>query len=153
MEMRPGARSKQRDVPSADVFYGESGQPVAWIARDRCFYLFDGTPAAWIARSGDVHTFDGRYLGWLQEGVLWGRDGRCALFSSQSLGAPRKPAFLPEPARAKPHSRRERGATEVPPKRPRRRRLWADVTDEGFFCPPSPTDVVSRPPRRSPLMR
>jgi hypothetical protein len=139
------------EVPP-DVFYGETGRPVAWVARNRCFYLFDGTPVAWIARTGDVHAFDGKYLGWLQDGALWDRDGRCALFSSQSRGAPRKPRFLPEPARIEPRRTPNRRAPEVPPHRPRRRRLWADVTDEGFFCPPSPDDVVMKRPRRSVLM-
>jgi len=78
------------------VFYGETGRPVAWIGADRCFYLFDGTPAAWLARSGDVHSFDGRYLGWLQEGALWDPAGRCALFSPEANGSPRKPLVLPD---------------------------------------------------------
>ena len=119
---------------SADVFYGEEGQPVAWISPDRCFFLFNGKPAAWLARSGDVHAFDGRYLGWFQDGVLWDRTGRCALFSSQANGgAPRKPMIQPEPIRTQPRPTPDRRAPELPPDRPRRRGVWADVADEGFF--------------------
>jgi hypothetical protein len=154
MVVLPKGRSKGREVLSADVLYGEDGKPVAWIARDRCLYLFDGTPAAWIARSGDVHAFDGRYLGWLQDGALWDREGRCALFSSQSGSSPPKPTLRPEPARTEPRRTPDRQAPEVPPNRPRRCRQWADVTDEGFFCPPSPDDLVrKRRSHRSPPMR
>src|SRR5262249_10101430 len=137
----------------AEVFYGEAGQPVAWIAPDRCFYLFNGAPAGWLARSGDVHAFDGRYLGWLQEGAIWDRAGRCALFSSQANGAPRKPLVLPAPVRTQPGLTPTRHTPERPPSRPRRCGLWADVADEGFFCPPSPDDVVSKRLRCSPLIR
>jgi hypothetical protein len=138
---------------SAYVFYAETGRPVAWIGPDRCFYLFNGTPAAWIARSGDVHAFDGRYLGWLQEGALWDRAGRCALFSSLANGAPLKPIALPAPARSQLRQIPTRQAPERPPNRPRRCRVWADVADEGFFCPPSSNDIVRKQPRRSLLVR
>src|SRR5215467_7603203 len=135
------------------VFYGETGQPVACFGPDRCFYLFDGTPVAWLARSGDVHAFDGRYLGWLQEGALWDPAGRCALFSSEANGSPRKPSVLPAPARTERRRIPNRQAPERPPGRPRRSGLWADVTDEGFFCPLVSSDVVRKQLRRSPLMR
>src|SRR5262245_10115423 len=135
MDVPSTVRSRRRGGYPAEVFYGELGQPVAWIAADRCLYLFNGTPAAWLARSGNVHAFDGRYLGWLQDGVLWDRTGRCALFSSRATGAPRKPIVQREPARLQRRHAPERRAPEVPSTRPRRRGIWADVADEGFFSP------------------
>jgi hypothetical protein len=119
----------------ASVLYGEEGRPIAWVAADRSIYLFDGTPVAWISRTGDVHAWSGLYLGWFQDGALWDREGRCVLFSSSARGGPQKPVPQPEPARAVKRRRLERGTAEIPSTRPRRRSVWSDITDEGFFSP------------------
>jgi len=111
----------------------------------------DGTPVAWIARNGDVHGFDGDYLGWLQDGMLWDRQGRCALFSPQAQGGPSKPALRPEPPPSSFKEIPNRRSPEYPNSRPRRSSKWADVTDDGFFCPPArdytPMRIVRRFPR------
>jgi hypothetical protein len=141
----------RQDFPAAGNFYGGNGQPVAWMASDRSVYLFDGTPVAWMARNGDVHTFDGRYLGWFQDGALWDREGRCALFSLESRGGPQTPALQSEPPRSEPRHTPTRRAPELPQSRPRRRRQWADITDEGFFCPPSQSEIIRKRASRRPL--
>ena len=123
----------RHETLEAPVLYGEDGRPVAWVATDRTICLFDGTPVAWISRTGDVHAWDGLYVGWFQDGTLWDREGRCALFSGSSRGGPPKPVRLPEPARAVKRRTLERGSPEPPTTRPRRREEWSDVTDEGFF--------------------
>jgi hypothetical protein len=143
--------AEHRELPLARALFGASGQLVAWLSRNRIVYLTDGTPVAWIARNGDVHGFDGDYLGWLQDGMLWDRQGRCALFSPQAQGGPSKPALRPEPPPSSFKEIPNRRSPEYPNSRPRRSSKWADVTDDGFFCPPArdytPMRIVRRFPR------
>lgn len=64
--------------------WDKHGHAVAYVDEDKVsIYMRDGTPVAWLSDSG-VYTYGGKFLGWLYEGWIFGRDGKCVLFTERA---------------------------------------------------------------------
>jgi hypothetical protein len=109
------------------------GQAIAYIDDDRqSIFLRDGTPVAWLSENG-VYTYRGKLLGWLWEGWIFGRDGKCVLFTERSQpGAPKPFRQIPED-RADQGLCPSRDSRETPQKRRQRSDVWSSQSARLFF--------------------
>src|ERR1017187_6691934 len=73
--------------------WDKHGHAVAYVDGDQeSIYLQDGTPAGWLSGNG-IYTYGGKFLGWLYEGWIFGRDGKCVLFTERAQPGAVKPEF------------------------------------------------------------
>jgi len=109
------------------------GQAVAYIDDDKLsIYLRDGTPVAWLSENV-VYTYRGKLLGWMWEGWIFGRDGKCVLFTERSQpGAPKPFRQIPEDL-ADQCQRPSRDTRETPQKRRERSDVWSSKSARSFF--------------------
>src|ERR1041385_613114 len=100
------------------------GEAVAYIDHDKeSIFMRDGRPVAWLSENG-VYTYRGKLLGWLWEGWIFGRDGKCVLFTERAQpGAPKPFRQAPED-RGEQSLRPSRDSRETAPKRPGRTSVW-----------------------------
>ncbi|GGG50307.1 hypothetical protein GCM10011378_28060 [Hymenobacter glacieicola] len=118
--------------------YNTTGAPVAY-ADEACRGIYDGQGSlvAWF--EGEfLYTAAGRYLGWAEQGWVYDRHGRPALFAENAIGGPARPPISPRattlPARIswaalpRPLPRRQ-------PRPARRRRTaeWSPVSALTYF--------------------
>lgn len=110
------------------------GTAVAYIDDDReSIYLQDGTPVAWLSGS-TLYTFRGRLLGWFWQGWVFGRDGKCVLFTERAQpGAPRPFPRTPD-ARGDKGLQPSRAVHEPVRKRPGRLAVWSGADIRAFFA-------------------
>src|SRR5258708_30717761 len=101
------------------------GRAVAYIDDDKqSIFMRDGTPVAWLSENV-VYTYRGKLLGWMWEGWIFGRDGKCVLFTERSQpGAPKPFRQIPED-RADRSQRPSRHVRETPQKRRARSAVWS----------------------------
>ena len=109
------------------------GQAAAYIDADKqSIYLNDGTPVAWLSENA-LYTYRGKLLGWLWEGWIFGRDGKCVLFTERAQpGAPNPFRQAPED-RGEQSLRPSRDSRETAPKRPGRTSVWSSRDVRLFF--------------------
>ena|SRR2546425_673066 len=109
------------------------GHAVAYIDDDNeSIYMRDGTPVAWLSESS-IYTYRGKLLGWLWEGWIFGRDGKCVLFTERAQpGAPKPFRQVPED-RDDRVLRPSRDARETPLKRRERSSVWSPRGALSFF--------------------
>ena len=113
--------------------WDKHGHAVAYVDEDKMsIYMRDGTPVAWLSDSG-VYTFAGKFLGWLYEGWIFGRDGKCVLFTERAQPGPVKPFRLPAEDRADQLVRPPHGTREAAGRRPGRSFMWSSGDALAFF--------------------
>jgi len=117
------------------TFWDSHGNAVAYLDDDReSVYLEDGTPVAWI--SGQViYSYNGKLLGWIEEGWVFGPDGKCVLFTERAQPGAIRPFRHPPGARDDQQHRPSRRVPESPRKRPERLHVWSATTPRNFFQP------------------
>jgi hypothetical protein len=109
------------------------GQAVAYIDDDKqSVYLRDGTPVAWLSEHA-LYTYRGKLLGWLWEGWVFGRDGKCVLFTEHAQPGAPKPFRQPPEDRGERTPRPSRDARETAQKRPGRVSVWSSKSAVLFF--------------------
>jgi hypothetical protein len=113
--------------------WDKHGQAVAYVDDDKeSIYMRDGTPVAWLCESG-VYAYGGRFLGWLYEGWIFGRDGKCVLFTERAQPGPVKPFRQPALDRSDQGLRPSRGARDAASRRPGRSHMWSSKDLSSFF--------------------
>src|ERR1035438_7753299 len=81
--------------------WDKHGHAVAYVDGDKeSIYMQDGTPAGWLSGNG-IYTYGGKFLGWLYEGWIFGRDGKCVLFTERAQPGAVKPFRQPAIDRGK----------------------------------------------------
>jgi hypothetical protein len=109
------------------------GEAVAYIDHDQeSIYLQDGSPVAWLSDS-NLYTYRGKHLGWLWEGWIFGRDGKCVLFTEQARPGAVKPFRQPPGGRGDQNLRPHRDTREIPQKRRERSTLWSAQSARSFL--------------------
>ena len=110
------------------------GHAVAYIDDDNeSIYMRDGTPVAWLSESS-VYTYRGKLLGWFWDGWIFGRDGKCVLFTERSQPGARKPFRQTPEDRGDQGLQPYRDARETPQKRRERSALWSSQNVLSFFA-------------------
>jgi hypothetical protein len=113
--------------------WDKHGQAVAYVDDDReSIYMRDGTPVAWLCESG-VYAYGGKFLGWLYEGWIFGRDGRCVLFTERAQPGPVKPFRQAAEDRGDQGPRPSHGARDAACRRPGRSPMWSSGDVLSFF--------------------
>ena len=109
------------------------GQAVAYIDDDQqSIFMRDGTPVAWLSEN-IVYTYRGKLLGWLWEGWIFGRDGKCVLFTERAQPGATKPfRQMPEDC-GDQALRPSRDVRETPLKRRTRSTVWSSNSARSFF--------------------
>lgn len=109
------------------------GQAVAYIDHNQeSIFLQDGTPVAWLAGC-NVFTYRGQHLGWLWEGWIFGRDGRCVLFTAQARPGAVKPFCQPPETRGEQGPCPNRNSRDALQKRHQRLIVWSSQSARAFF--------------------
>ena len=109
------------------------GQAVAYVDDDKkSVFLRDGTPVAWLSEN-TLYTYRGKLLGWLWEGWIFGRDGKCVLFTERSQPGAPKPFRRPPEDRGDQGLRPSRDTRETAQKRPGRTAVWSSKSVRSFF--------------------
>lgn len=115
-----------------------AGQPVAF-ADEACQALYDATGSvlAWFDKDL-LYAPNGRYLGWVQQGWVYDRHGRPALFAENACGGPHRPAVHPEkvalPRRLRLAARPAAFPRQPRPARRARTREWSPYSAAAYFC-------------------
>ena len=113
--------------------WDKHGQPVAYVDDDKeSIYLRDGTPVAWLSESG-VYAYGGKFLGWLHDGWIFGRDGKCVLFTERAQTGPVKPFRQAPENRCDQTPRPFRSSRDSAGRRPGRSPLWSLGDVSSFF--------------------
>ncbi len=113
--------------------WDKHGHAVAYVDEDKVsIYMRDGTPVAWLSDSG-VYTYGGKFLGWLYEGWIFGRDGKCVLFTERAQPGPVKPFRQAAEDRGDQVVRPSRGSCDSAGRRPGRSHMWALTDALSFF--------------------
>jgi hypothetical protein len=109
------------------------GKAAAYIDGDKeSIFLSDGTAVGWLSGNG-VYTYRGNLLGWLYEGWIFGRDGKCVLFTERAQPGAPKPFRQPPEDQADQSLCPPRSARETPQKRRERSRVWSSQSAVAFF--------------------
>jgi len=109
------------------------GRVAAYIDNDNeSIYMSDGTPVAWLSGNG-IYTYRGHLLGWLWEGWIFGRDGKCVLFTERAQPGAPKPFRQPPEDRADQLLRPSRDTRDTPQKRRERASVWSAESALSFF--------------------
>jgi 4-fold beta flower protein len=109
------------------------GYAIAYVDEDgESIYLLDGTPVAWLFQDA-IYAYSGRLLGWMREGWIFGRDGKCLLFTAQAHSKPSRPFRQVSGDRGDRGVRPSRGVRDTFIKRPERAGVWASTSSQAFF--------------------
>ena len=113
--------------------WDKHGQAVAYVDNDKeSIYMRDGTPVAWLSEGG-VYTYGGKFLGWLYQGWIFGRDGKCVLFTERADSGPVKPFRQVAEDRADQGLRPSRASRDTSCRRPGRSHMWSSTDALSFF--------------------
>ena len=113
--------------------WDKHGHAIAYVDEDHVsIYLRDGTPVAWLSESG-VYTYGGKFLGWFYEGWVFGRDGKCVLFTERAQPGPVKPFRQVAEDRGDQGFCPSREPRNAAGRRPGRSHMWASTDASSFF--------------------
>ena len=115
--------------------WDKHGQAVAYLDGDmESIYMQDGTPAGWLSGNG-VYAYSGKFLGWLYEGWIFGRDGKCVLFTGRAQPGAVRPFRQPAVDRGDQALPPSRATRDSACRRPGRSTLWSSTDALSFFNP------------------
>ena len=113
--------------------WDKHGHAVAYVDDDKeSIYMRDGTPVAWLSEAG-VYTYGGKFLGWLYEGWMFGRDGKCVLFTERAQTGAVKPFRQAAEDRGDQGLRPSRESRDTICRRPGRAHMWSSTDALEFF--------------------
>jgi len=113
-------------------FFNRSGEAVCYVQDGEHLYLWNGKPVGYID-SGRVFSFRGRVLGWMDNGWLYDRSNRPALFADGATGGPVKPARKVKPVKGVRGVRPVKGVRQVVHVRAVKSNSWSSYSDATYF--------------------
>lgn len=113
-------------------FFDRAGRATCYSPDGEHLYLWNGRPAGFVS-GVRVYSFRGRVLGWIENGWLYDRRNRPALFSVEAVGGPTKPVRQVKPVKAVRGVRRVKGVKQVGHVRPVKSSSWSDHAGSHFF--------------------
>lgn len=113
-------------------FFDRGGRAVCYSTDGETLYLWSGKPVGYLSE-GRVYSFKGRLLGWIDDGWLFDRHNRPALFADGAIGGPVKPVKQVKPVKGVRAVRPVKGVRQVPHVRPVRSLTWSGFAGPEFF--------------------
>lgn len=113
-------------------FHTRAGDACCYVVDGTHLYLWDGSPSAYIVE-GRVYSFTGRQLGWFENGWLYDRSNRPALYSADARGGPVKPVRKVKPVKSVRQVRPIKSVRQVALVRPVRSLSWSPISDPAYF--------------------
>jgi hypothetical protein len=113
-------------------FYDRSGAATVYSPDGEHLFRWDGKPVGYLS-GGRVYSFSGAILGWFDNGWLYDRQNRPALFSKDAVGGPMKPMRKMAPMKSVRSLLPMKGMKSTPSMRPMRSTSWSPVSNLGFF--------------------
>jgi hypothetical protein len=113
-------------------FFSENGEATAFSPDDEHLYLWDGSAVAYL-HDGKVYAYSGRLLGWYENGWLYDRKNRPALFKKGATGGPIKPVTSVKPVKSVKQVKPVKGVQQVAHARPVRSSSWSAASSDGYF--------------------
>lgn len=114
------------------VFYGQTGEAIAYCDDEKHIFLFSGDPVAYLD-SDAVFSYRGILLGWFEMGWLRDTHGRCVAFSNSSSGGPPHPERKAMPMSASKRSLPSMERQDPRTLRPIHSNAWAAQSTLDFF--------------------
>lgn len=113
-------------------FFSNEGKATCYSPDGEHLYLWSGKPVGYVT-DGRVYSFSGRLLGWFDNGWLYDRNNRPALFSPDSSGGPVRPVRQVKPVKSVRQVRPVKSVRQVAHVRPVRSLSWSNVADASYF--------------------
>lgn len=113
-------------------FYDQAGAPAVYSPDGVHLFRWDGEPVGYFY-SGHVYSFSGGVLGWFEDGWLFDRQNRYALFSQNAVGGPMKPMRGLPPLKSLRSMLPMKGLRSLPHMRPMKALAWSPVANLTYF--------------------
>jgi hypothetical protein len=113
-------------------FFDRTGNATCYSADGEHLYLWNGEPASYVYE-GRIYSFRGKVLGWIENGWLYDRRNKPALFSADAEGGPVKPVRKVKPVKGVRRVRPVKSVRQVAPVRPVRTLTWSECADALYF--------------------
>jgi 4-fold beta-flower domain-containing protein len=113
-------------------FYSMTGDVVCHSPEGQYFFLWDGKPVAYLAEDR-VYAFSGRQLGWFENGWLYDRANRPALFTAEASGGPARPIRKARPVRSNPQRKPQKAVRQIGLTKPARSFDWSEASGTAYF--------------------
>jgi len=114
-------------------FFNRSGDACCHLVDGEYLYLWKGKPVGYLV-DGKVYGYKGRQLGWFENGWLYDRSNRPALFTTDAIGGPVKPVRKVKPVKGVRQVRPVRSVRQIGLVKPARSLSWSPVADETYFA-------------------
>ena len=113
-------------------FFDREGRATCYSPDGEHLYLWNGDPVGYFAGER-VYSFRGKVLGWIENGWLYDRRNKPALFSADAEGGPGKPVRRVSPVKSVRRVRPVRSVKQIAPVRPVRSLSWSESTGVLYF--------------------
>jgi hypothetical protein len=113
-------------------FFDRQGRATCYSTDGEYFYLWNGTPVGYLS-DGRIYSFKGKVLGWFENGWLYDRHNRPALFSAEANGGPVKPVRKVKPVKSVRRVKPVKSVRQVAPVKPVRSLSWSQYADAVYF--------------------
>ena len=113
-------------------FFDRTGTATCYSPDREHLYLWNGTPVGYVYE-GRVYNFAGKVLGWIENGWLYDRQNKPALFSADAVGGPIKPVRKVKPVKSVRRVRPVKGVKQIAPTKPVRSNSWSASANGLFF--------------------
>ena len=114
-------------------FHTRAGDALCYLEDGGNLYLWNGKPAGYLV-DDKVYSFSGCQLGWFENGWLYDRSNRPALYSARASGGPVKPVRKIKPVKSVRQVRPVKSVRQVGLVRPARSLSWSPVSDVAYFA-------------------
>ena len=113
-------------------FFDRNGNATCYCADGEHLYLWDGAPVGYF-QEGRVYGFNGKLLGWIENGWLYDRQNKPALFSEDAQGGPTKPTRKVKPVKSVRRVRPVKSVRQSAPTKPTRSSTWSASANALYF--------------------
>ena len=113
-------------------FFSRSGDAVCYAPDGQHLHLWDGTPVGYFTE-GKMYSFSGRLLGWFENGWLYDRQNKPALFSADASGGPIRPVRRVAPVKGVRRVKPVKAVRQIAHVRPVRSMSWSPVANATYF--------------------
>ncbi|MDB5695110.1 MAG: hypothetical protein JWN21_653 [Sphingomonas bacterium] len=113
-------------------FFDRHGIATCYSPDGETIYLWSGEPVGYF-HNDQIYSFRGRLLGWHENGWLYDRVNRPALFSQDATGGPVKPVRQVKPAKGVRKVKPVKGVRQVAHVRRVRSTSWSEYSGAGYF--------------------
>lgn len=113
-------------------FFDRNGAAVVYSPDGEHLYAWDGRPLGYLYQDR-IYNFGGTLIGWLQNGWIYDRANKPALFTAEATGGPVRPVRRVKPVKGVRGVRPVRGVRQVTPVRGVRSLNWSDRLGGDIF--------------------